>query len=145
MSAKKTTKKVAKAPAKKMGRPSKFTEAIAAEVCERLSMGEPLAVICRGDKMPNEDTVRSWAGKNEELSRCIARARISGAHFIANRTRETARGAGDSTGDIARDKLIIDTDLKLLSKWFPKDYGDKLDLNANVTGDIRIIVGGDTA
>jgi hypothetical protein len=47
---------------------------------------------------------------------------------IAARTRETARGFGDSSGDVQRDKLIIETDLKLLAKWDPKRYGDRLDL-----------------
>jgi hypothetical protein len=38
----------------------------------------------------------------------------------------TARGKGDSTGEVQRDKLIVETDLKLLAKWSPKRYGDKV-------------------
>ena len=37
---------------------------------------------------------------------------------------------GFSSGDVARDKLIIETDLKLLAKWHAKKYGDKLDLTS---------------
>ena len=127
------------------GRPSKRTPELCREICDRLSDGEPLAAICREERMPIDDTVRAWAECDPAFYRDIARARITGGHCIAHRTRETARGRGDSTGDIARDKLIIDTDLKLLSKWFPKDYGDKIDVNATVAGEIKIIVGGDAS
>lgn len=35
---------------------------------------------------------------------------------------------GDSTGDVRRDRLIVDTDLKLLAKWDPKRYGESFQL-----------------
>lgn len=74
--------------------------------------------------MPCDDTVRNWAESDAEFSRDIARARNTGFDVIADRLRETARGRGDSTGDVVRDKLIIDTDLKLLAKWDPKRYAE---------------------
>jgi hypothetical protein len=42
-------------------------------------------------------------------------------------------------------RLQIETRLKLLSKWDPKRYGDKIDVNATVAGEIKIIVGGDAS
>ncbi len=112
----------------KHGRPSTYSEDIAQEICERLSKGEPLAVICRDEGMPCPNTVRSWAKEREPLAEAIARAREDGFDEIAARVRETARGLGESTDDVQRDKLIIETDLKLLAKWDPKRYGDRLDL-----------------
>jgi hypothetical protein len=98
---------------------------IGRRVIAALSEGTPLAVICREDGMPCDDTIRGWAEGDDELTRAIARARDAGHDQIAYRLRATARGNGDSTGDVARDKLIIETDLKLLAKWDPKRYGDK--------------------
>ena len=37
------------------------------------------------------------------------------------------------TDHIQRAKLRIDTRLKLLAKWNPKKWGDKLDVDANVS------------
>ena len=51
-----------------------------------------------------------------------------GEETIAFNLRETARGRGESTHDVHRDKLIIETDLKLLAKWNPKRYGDKIEI-----------------
>lgn len=94
-------------------------------VIDGLRIGKPLTVICRSDGMPDDDTVRRWADENPALAGDIARARDAGHDVIAQRTRETARGEGDSSGDVQRDKLIIDTDLKLLAKWNPKRYGER--------------------
>jgi hypothetical protein len=123
-----------------MGRPSSFSADILLQICDRLSEGEPLAQICRGEGMPATRTVRGWmdgdteAVPAEEVSAAIARARVIGHDAIAARARQTARGktddeGGDSTGDVQRDKLIIETDLKLLAKWDPKRYGDLIKLS----------------
>lgn len=134
-----------------MGRPSTFTADILKEICDRLSEGEPLACICRDEGMPAARTVRSWMeGENEsvpaeEVSAAIAHARVIGHDAIAARTRLTARGkdeseGGDSTGDVQRDKLIIETDLKLLAKWDPKRYGDLLKLSgSDGTGPVPVV------
>jgi hypothetical protein len=65
---------------------------------------------------------------HEDVSRAIARAREDGFDAIAASVRMTARGKGESTADVQRDKLIIDTDIKLLAKWDPKRYGDRMTL-----------------
>ena len=111
----------------KRGRPTRYTDAIAEEICQRLSEGEPLAQICRDDHMPQRRTVYGWETTQEGLKAHIARAREDGYDAIAQRLRETARGAGESTDDVQRDKLIVDTDLKLLAKW-SKRYGDRQQL-----------------
>ncbi len=115
------------------GRPTDYTDAKAQEIVARLAEGEPLAVICRDDGMPKVRTVSDWRKAHATFSADFARARDAGFDAIAQRARLTARGkteteGGDSSGDVQRDKLIIDTDLKLLAKWAPKRYGEKLAL-----------------
>ena len=111
----------------KRGRPSGYTDALAAEIVDRITQGETLADICRDDHMPGYRTVYDWERAHPDFSANITRARLYGYDQIANATRRVARGApGHSTGDTQRDKLIIETDLKLLSKW-DKRYGDKIE------------------
>lgn len=127
------TESAGKRPA---GRPSLYSDELAAEIVQRLSAGEPLTIICRSDHMPCDDTVRAWADRNEAFSRDIARAREVGYDAIAWRARQTLRGKtaengdGESTGDVQRDKAIADFDLKLLAKW-SKRYSEKLDLTSS--------------
>lgn len=127
----------------KRGRPSKYTPELAAEICERLSTGEPLAQICRDEHMPSDGVVRDWQEKDEKFSHAIARARIDGfdrlaaeclqianTPLIGEEFEETDDGKtkvkrGDMLG---HRKLQIETRLKLLAKWDPKRYGDRLEL-----------------
>jgi hypothetical protein len=120
-----------------MGRPSKYTEAIVQEICERLSKGEPLAAVCRDEHMPGCRTVYDWMEERPDVSASIARAReegeealLAGCLEIANEpTEKTQFGAYDG-GHIQDKKLRIDTTLKLLAKWNPKKWGDKVDVTS---------------
>lgn len=131
---------MAKAPPKAKlphGRPSKFTPEVAQEICERLSKGEPLAQICRDEHMPATRTVATWRENDEEFSASIARAREDGFDAIAQEcldiaddaksdTVNTEHGERANTEWISRSKLRVETRLKLLAKWDPKRYGEKL-------------------
>lgn len=117
------------------GRPSTYNEEIGEEICSRLEKGEPLASICRDEHMPAYRTVFDWqkATGHKAFSAAIACAREAGHDTIALRARLTIRGkteeeGGESSGDVQRDKAIVDTDLKLLAKWDPRRYGDKVAL-----------------
>ena len=128
----------------KGGRPSKYTPALVEAIASRLALGEPMAVICRDAGMPAYRTVRDWIDSKPDVSAAIARAREEGFDAIAAGTLEIAddarndymKAAGEE-GSVAyrlngehiqRSKLRIDTRLKLLAKWDPKRYGDKVQL-----------------
>ena len=97
---------------------------IKASVLNGLAEGTPLAVICREPGMPSPGTVGEWKMEDESFGVAYAHAREAGWDIIALKARETARGAGDSSGDVQRDKLIVDTDFRLLRAWNPTRYGD---------------------
>lgn len=115
------------------GRPSKFTQELADRICERLAAGETLRAICRGDDMPPESTVRTWALDNEAFYAQYARAREVGYAGLADELTEIA----DSDGDPARDRLRVDTRKWLLSKALPKVYGDKVEHTGKDGGPIQ--------
>lgn len=116
------------------GRPSLYSCELTEEICARLEAGETLTSICSDGHMPAVRTVHDWRDRDPAFSACFTRAREIGFDVIAARTRETARGMGDSTADVQRDKLIIETDLKLLARWDPKRYGDRTE--THLTGEI---------
>ena len=125
----------------KGGRPSKYTPELVDEICERLSKGEPLAQICRDEHMPHPSTIWDWEQKWPDVSRSIARAREQGEDAIA---LDCLYIADDNTKDkriledgrkitdpdvVQRAKLRIDTRLKLLAKWNPKKWGEKVEVD----------------
>lgn len=140
-----------------MGRKSTFNDKDAAEIVARLSKGEPLTHICADDWLPCDDTVREWAKANDAFSRDIARAREAGFDAIAlecldiadNTENDTKWVGGDEGNEravansewISRSKLRVETRLKLLAKWDPKRYGDKLALGqAEDLGPLTVVI-----
>lgn len=98
---------------------------LVAEICERLAAGEALASIARDAHMPGWRIIYEWRDSDTELATAIRHAREVGEEAIAARMRRVANGDQHaSTGDVMRDKLIIDTDFKLLAKFNPKRWGE---------------------
>jgi hypothetical protein len=105
------------------GRPSIFTEELAARICERLAAGETLRSVCRDDEMPSRETIRNWKREKPEFLDQYTRARADGYEDWADELLEIV---DDKSGDAARDRLRFDGRRWLLSKALPKVYGDKL-------------------
>lgn len=128
---------------KKTGRPSKYTPEIAQKMCEMLSDGIPLREICRQEGFPEWRTVYDWMYRDDALgadgvglSAAIARAREVGQEAIAEQIwldmlaepeRILSEGGGRiDSGYVQLIKARADIGLKLLAKWNPKRYGDKI-------------------
>jgi len=122
------------------GRPTKRAPEVERRILEGLSKGTPLTILCEPDDMPSDDSVRNWMDSDPAFSRAIARAREAGFDRIALDALEIADNVGSEHKDtietkfgeipnkewILRSKLRVETRLKLLAKWDPKRYGEKL-------------------
>jgi hypothetical protein len=113
------------------------------KICTRLADGDPLAVICREMGIPRR-TVNQWRQDDAEIDTLFLEARDDGHDMISYRSRKTIRGkgpeeGGESTGDVVRDKAIVEHDLKLLAKWDPRRYGDKQQVELSGGIDVKKI------
>ena len=139
-------------PPKKTGRPSKYTPELAAEICQRLSDGEPLRKICRDEHMPQWRTVYDWLARDEDLSAQVARAREAGYDAMAEELIEISdtlhfgetqvMGDKNSTTTVAdmlgHRKLRIETRLKLLACWNPAKYGNKVQVGGDKENPLKV-------
>lgn len=129
----------------KVGRPTKYSEELALEICQRIALGKSLRTVCKADEMPNISSVLLWLSKYPEFS-------IQYAHACEERAEayveEIFDIADDATNDymedeymkgktpgyqlngenIQRSKLRADVRKWYASKLKPKKYGDKLDM-----------------
>ncbi len=129
--------------AQKQGRPSVYTEELGARICELLAEGMSLNAICKRDDVPvAESTVRSWALDAEHpFSANYARGKEIGFHKLADETLDIADAEATEPGQVARDRLRVDTRKWLLSKVLPKIYGDRLAIGGDPeTGPVKHIV-----
>lgn len=129
-----------------MGAKSTFSQEVADRICERIGEGEPLRVICREDGMPAWRTVYLWMETFPDFAAHIASARARGYDAIASECLDIAddarndfmtRAAKEEGGEagkvldaehVQRSKLRVETRLKLLAKWDPKRYGERIDV-----------------
>ena len=142
------------APRKKTGRPSKYSTEISEEICMRLANGEPLRQICRDDHMPAWQTVYDWMWRDDALgeggsglSVAIARAREMGQDAIAEDIfqevssepeRILSEGGGRiDSGYVQLIKARAEIKLKLLAKWNPKRYGDRVALAGDAENPLK--------
>ncbi|MEN6644605.1 MAG: terminase [Armatimonadia bacterium] len=117
--------------------PAKFVD----EICDWIAQGKTLRDYCRQEGKPHYTVVYEWRLNDDEFAQRFARARDIGHDAIAE---ECLAIADESAFDaiegedgtlrtnsevIQRSKLRVETRLKLLAKWSPKKYGDKLDVN----------------
>lgn len=136
-----------------MGRKSTYNAKDAAEIVARLSKGEPMTHICADDWLPTDRTVRTWVEAHPEFASDIARAREAGFDAIAleclaiaDHTANDTKFVGEAETSvcnaewISRSKLRVETRLKLLAKWDPKRYGDKVEFGGSVSVSLESLV-----
>ncbi len=121
------------------GRPSSWTQEIEDEILLRLSHGEPLSKICRDEHIPAESTIYRWEDHVEGFSEKVSRARERTADHYSHEIIEIAEetpvfeqpdpDGGTSVridpAGIQRNKLRIDTRIKLMQMLKRKTYGEK--------------------
>ena len=110
--------------------PTKRHDDVEDEILKRLSEGEPLATICASDpkRFPTPMTWGEWVKSDQTLAIAYARAREVGFDAIAARGLEIVDNVNE---DPASRRVRADYRLKLLAKWDPKRYGDKVDLTSS--------------
>jgi hypothetical protein len=116
------------------------TPELEAEILRRLTEGESLRAICRTEGYPVPSAVIKWTnvdpdGFGEQYARaCEARADV---YF-------------DALDDVSEDAVVADTPVKVaglrlkadnitwqLARMAPKRYGDKVQIDANVKGQVE--------
>jgi len=118
------------------GGQTKYTQAIADDICNRLSSGETLSRICKTPGYPDPTTVWAWRNSDPSFAQRIARAREVGFDVIAD---DCVTIADD--GKIKSDdkRIRVDTRLRLLAKWDPKRYGDRIEHTHDITQRVMIV------
>lgn len=126
----------------KTGRPTIFSDELAASILERLADGESLRSICADDEMPARSTVFKWLSENDTFSDQYTRAREEQADAIfdeildiaddgTNDWMERRNSDGENIGwqengeALRRSALRVDARKWVAGKLRPKKYGDR--------------------
>ncbi len=106
----------------KNGRPTKFTDDLAKDICNELANGRSLRSYCRQDNTPAMSTVMRWISDDKKFQEQYARARELQADYFVDEIVEIA----DKAEDAAIARLQVDARKWVAGKQRPKKYSDKI-------------------
>lgn len=127
----------------KTGRPTMFSETLAAVICGRLAAGDTLTAICKTTGFPVPATVHRWTRENSQFRADYTLARDDQTHRWGDEIIEIADDSSLDTMDsvdkqgnpiqvanhanVQRDRLRVDTRKFLMAKLNGQQYGDKVE------------------
>lgn len=122
-----------------MGRPSDYSQDVAAVICQRLTEGESLRKICADEAMPDRSTVLRWLESHEDFAAIHARARESQADYMDDLILDTANASTPESSPA--DRVKIGAYQWRAERLKPKKYGPRLtaELTGPDGGPIRVI------
>ena len=141
---------------RRRGRPETYTDALADEICRRMSTGRSLTSVCRDADIPHRELINKWilSGKYPHLNASYARARDLLADTLFEQCLDIAdqsdndyipvtHANGKTTLEanpsaVNRARLRIDTRKWVAGKLRPAKYGDKVLLAGADGGDLSI-------
>ncbi len=127
----------------KLGRPTKYNDELAAEICARIEAGETLSRICdgqdsTGQDMPHRGTINDWAANLPHFASDLARARSRSGSALADNAQDIVDRLHDDQAGLnlvqvrvgeVRAKLRLE-----LAKSYDRDqYGDKRQVSGEIT------------
>lgn len=108
----------------------RYSEEVAAEICDRLVNGESIRSITRDPRMPCWTAVYKWIKGRPDFAERYNQARIDAADTFADQLLEIA---DDTSGDPIRDRLRLDARKWIAARMKPWVYGERMNLNATHT------------
>lgn len=125
-------------------------------ICDQLADGIPLRAICRQEGMPAWRTVYDWIKGDAEIAAKFEGARLIGFDAIAEDILEIAdtpkvgliktyEGESKTVREedmLGHRKLQIETRLKLLAKWHPKKYGERVTHTGDPEAPVQLVLNG---
>lgn len=127
---------------RKRGRPVKpVDKAVADQIITWISQGKTLREFCRQPGSPSFVTVYEWLAKDDDFALRFAHARDTGHEVIAQECAAISDEPCADQVDVGRNRLRIETRLKLLAKWNPKKWGERQAVDHGGSVSMNVITG----
>jgi len=130
-------------PKRKQGGQTAYTPEAAEAILEGIAGGKSLRSICKRPGMPSPKSVRRWVMNDtpKGFAPRYARARDMGVDAMVDEAMAIAHRDSSDAGQVARDRLIVDTVKWYASKVAVNRWGDRLhvDLSGTITHELRAL------
>lgn len=111
-----------------------YSQELGDKICAQISEGRSLSSVCR-ELGIHRQRVFEWLRVHESFLTQYTIAKEESADALAEEMLDIA---DDRNDDPQSRRVRVDTRKWIASKMKPKKYGDKVDLNANINGQLNL-------
>lgn len=114
-----------------MARLTEYDYDLCVEICERVSLGEHIKdVLDSIESYPTFPTWCRWKREHDELFNLYTRSIQDKSEMVIFEINQAMSDLKNNLIDASQARVLIDTYKWLASKYYPKMFGDKLDLTS---------------
>lgn len=114
-----------------MARISEYDYNLCIEICDKIADGKHVVDVLKSDdRFPVWSTFRVWKREHVELQTLYTSSIQDKAEMLTYEINQTMQDLKDGNIDAPAARVIIDTLKWFASKFYPKMYGDKLDVTS---------------
>ena len=136
----------------KLGRPTEKVDPVeSSRICEWIAHGKTLREYCRQKGNVQWRTIYKWLDKDEEFRAAFARARDTGCEILFEECLELIDTPPTMCGSDGNERIDpafinwqknrVETRFKMLSKFNPKRFGEKLGVEGEANINLTISTG----
>lgn len=115
-----------------MARPSEYDFALCEEICNQVAEGQNIiAVLESDDRYPSWTSFRRWKNEKAELSSLYVKAQQDKAEAELYEIQKVRELLKQKLIDPASANVLIQTSKWAASKFYPKMYGEKVDITSD--------------
>ena len=114
-----------------MARLTEYDYDLCIEICDLVANGSHIIdALNSNDNYPSWSTFRRWKRDNDELQTLYTRSIQDKSEMVIFEINQTMTDLKNKVIDASQARVLIDTYKWLASKYYPKMFGDKLDLTS---------------
>lgn len=114
-----------------MARLTEYNYDLCVEICDLVANGSHIIdALNSNNNYPSWSTFRRWKRDNDELQTLYTRSIQDKSEMVIFEMYQTLKDLKNKTIDASQARVLIDTYKWIASKYYPKMFGDKLDLTS---------------
>lgn len=121
-----------------MARPSEYDFKLCEEICDEIANGKNIIKVLESKKeFPSWPTFRRWKNEHEELRTLYVNSQQDKGIALENEIDDTMKLVKEGTIDASTANVLIQTLKWKMAKFYPKMFGDKIEVDQNTNHKIE--------
>lgn len=116
-----------------MARPSEYNFDLCKTICDQVADGENIISVLKDSEYPSWSTFRRWKNENEELRTLYVNSQQDKGIALENEIDDVMLSLKSGEIEASSANVLIQTLKWKMAKFYPKMFGDKLDVEQTGT------------